>query len=286
MEIINNGQITPRRLFTIVRLVDRHKDITRQEILDFVQPINLMGNQDASKEIYRAAKQIELIQIEDKTKVVVHPSVKDIFKLDTIDDFRIIMQDRILGITEPNQDNFLLNLVIAWYAVRNMDPIFWSKKDIENNINSDLFPSETDTSHEEGRRFNTTKLNAWLTWTTFLGFGWEHKNNLMPDAKNRILPVITKMDKKKYLFSEFIQNLSRRCKELDGGELYNYCWEMCKSIEDQGNKLSLMLSTGLRFLNEMNVVNLEIQPDATEIWHLFEADGFELTRISHIQING
>lgn len=285
MEIINNGQITPRRLFTLVKLVDQLNSITRQEILDYVQPISIIGNQDASKLIFNAAIHLEIIQ-ENNSQATIHPSILDVHNLDSIEDFREIMQNRILGITESNHDNYLLNLITAWFAVRNIDPIIWTKKEIEINFNSDLFPEETETRNEEGRVFNTTKFNAWLTWASFLGFGWEHKDTLMPNAKNRIQPIIGQMDKKKFNFSEFLQELSGICSELDGGVLYNYCSNMCKSIDDQGNKLSLMLSNGLRFLDEINFVTLEIQPDATDIWHLFEADGFELTRISHIQLNG
>jgi len=187
MEIINFGrQVTPKRVYTLVKLVEHLGEVSRKEILDFLQPESLVSNQEASKNAFTTAILLELIQdIENNhKKIKIHPSLENTKELDGMDNFRQIVQQRMLGITENNEDNYLFNLVTSWYAVIDDNPIRLSKSDLVNKFNSEVFPHVENINLEEGQKFNDVKLNAWLIWAAFLGFGYLYKDKLIHTIYN------------------------------------------------------------------------------------------------------
>jgi hypothetical protein len=284
-EIINNGQITPLRLHALVKLVARLKKSHRQELLDLLQPPSLSSNQDAAKAVYRTAIKCDLIVESDEDKVVtLHTNTPSLKQVESIYKFRQIMQERILGITDPDKDNYLLNLFAAWYAVQDSEVLKTHKKDIHIYFNGDLYSADNDTSIESGRAFNPTKYNAWKTWAVFLGWGYEYKDTIIPAPHVRILPTIRKIKRHSLPFSSFMDEVSRACPELDGGVLYNYCWDSSRPAISKGQNVSLMLSTGLRVLHKFKYIRLYRQADATDLWQLYPAEGHPIQEISHIVI--
>ena len=165
----------------------------------------------------------------------------------------------------------------------------YKKKDeISKRFKIDMDPRGEEELLEEGRLFNPTKLNGWLTWASFLGWGWYMtvgKEMLMPDAHKRLIPVLPLLlpDTKETSFSQFAEKMAEICLELDGGSLFEKCWQASRSAELRSNQLSLMLSTSLRSLHDNRKLRLISHAHATQVWQLYPAQAHPLQRLTHIQ---
>jgi hypothetical protein len=295
MEIINNGQITPHRLHSLVRLVSRLDSPTREELLNLLQPPGLIDNQDAAKAVYGAARQHNLIyeQADGDKKVTLHPDLSCSAKVESVEAFRAYMRQQLLGIDDDGKDNYLLNLFTAWYVVQNERVFQHSKRETIMRFNAELYPQEEADDQDQGRAFNEVKFNAWLPWATFLGFGWSMRfgptDMLMPDSYDRLkalVPDLLSEEEKFVPFGIFAGRLAKACPELDGGKLFEMCWQASRGAEIRGNRLSLMLSTALRVLHKSGKIELMRQPDATDMWQLYPAEGYPISQITHIRLKG
>jgi hypothetical protein len=277
-EIINQGPATPHRLHAAVRLVIRVKEINRQELINLLQPPELeLENQSTATTVINTAINCGLL-IEDKqTKTI--KLTPNLPSLENATDFKRWMQDQVLGVTEENESNFLLNIFTAWYMVQSTK-VFVLEKDLDTKFNSEVFPNDTE------RSFNSTKLNSWKTWAAFLGFGWFNKENdfLLPDAHDRIEPHLGNLlPKKEIIFGTFMTNLSSICPELDGGVLFRKCLQYSSSAESQSNQVRLALSTALRIFDQEKRIKLVNRADARETWQLHPASGYTIEQVTHIQ---
>jgi hypothetical protein len=290
-ELLNNAVVTPTRLHALVKLVSHFHALKKQDVLSFLQPTVLEENQPIAEYTYTAARQCNLID-ENADKTVVLKG--DAMQLESINGFREHMQRVILGVTSPGQTNYLFNLYTAWYAVQN-ERVFQFRldnQDYETRFVQDM------AQNTEARTFNTTKFNGWRPWATFLGSGWlirprlstssRRGEMLVPDATVRLKGALSQLslDEQLIPFGVFAERLARICPELDGGVLFKDCWEESRRSEQQGNKLSLMLSTGLRQMHKENAMRLILQSDATDTWQLYPAAGQEVQYITHIRLGG
>jgi hypothetical protein len=277
-EIFNQGPVTPHRLHAVVRLVERMKEIQRQELVNLLQPQELkLENQETATLVINAAINCGLL-VEDKFKKLIRIS-DGLPNLESIKDFRRWMQNRLLGVTDEDEPNFLLNLFTAWYMGQG-EKVFKYSKDVDKKFNSEVFSNEIE------RSFNSTKLNNWKTWAAFLGFGWFNDENgvLFPDAHDRIEPHIAELlPKKELVFGEFMKNLNGICPELDGGSLFKKCMQYSSLMEGDGNTLKLALSTALRILEQEKRIKLINRADAKETWHLHPASAYTTDQVTHIQ---
>lgn len=283
-EILNNSTVTPPRLHAMVRLVSRVKAPERQDLYDLLQPkeaLPKLDSQEAVKGVYTAARSCGLLA-EDEAKVValqVDPRT-----VESLGDFRRHMQRALLGVTDDSADNYLLNIYSAWYAVQDDRVFQFAIKDFETRFNSEVFPGA------EGRHFNPTKLNGWRDWAVFLGLGWPMRFGareiIVPDAHERIEPLLGALlpdGEEPVLFGAFMDQLAEYCPELDGGVLFNRCWQASRGSEQRGNRLSLMLSNGLRVLHEAGAIQLGLVPDAAVKWGLYPAVGHPIAQVSNIR---
>lgn len=283
-EILNNSQVTPPRLHAMVRLTSRIKSPDRERLYDLLQPsfaLPKLENQEAAKGVFTAARSCGLL-VEDEQKVValqVDPK-----SVERLADFRQHMQLALLGITDDNADNYLLNIYSAWYAVQNDRVFQFERKEFETRFNSEIFPDA------EGRQFNTTKLNGWRDWAVFLGLGWNlrlgGRDLVVPDAHDRLEPLLGQLlpeGERPVTFGAFMDLLAERCPELDGGVLFDRCWQASRGAEPRGGQLSLMLSSGLRVLHEAGAIELSLVADAATKWQLYPALGHPVAQVSHIR---
>lgn len=282
-EIINNAQVTPSRLHAMVRLTTRLRNPTRQDIYDWVQPKVLpkLENQEAAKGVYTAARSCGIF-VENDEKIVVLQI--DSASVESLTDFRKYMQQALLGITDDSADNYLLNIYSAWYAVQDDRVFQFALKDFETRFNSEIFPDA------EGRQFNTTKLNGWRDWATFLGLGWSirfgNRELVVPDAYNRLTPLLDRLlpaGDQFVTFGSFMDQLAECCPELDGGVLFNRCWQASRGADSRGGRLGLMLSNGLRGLHEASMIELSLVGDAPVTWRLYPALNHPVDQVSHIR---
>lgn len=287
-ELINHGQTTPGRLHSLLRLVKRLGKAERQQLLDYLQPPQLVENQEAAILVYNDALHLGLLQPVEgqRDRVTLAPAITD-EDLESVDTFRAIMQQRLLGVTEPQQDNYLLNLYAAWYAVQDEWVLQTSRKDdLAIKFNQEIFPRDESESLAGGRAFNTTKLNAWLTWATFLGWGIAYNKRLLPAAQERLTPVLKTIAGRKMTMGEFMGAVAQRCPELDGGELFHYCRQASRPAEGRTQQLSLMLSTALRQFHRQGNLILEHRADATDRWYLYPATGQLLREVNAVEVRG
>lgn len=283
-EILNSATITPHRLHAMVRLIPRLKNLnpSRNDVLNMLQPEILSKNQNTSADVYKAARHCNLIQESEGEGVV--SLVVDQDQIETFQNFQRQMQRILTGITDEQENNHLLNIYTAWYAVQNESILTYTRKDFESHFNKQVYPGEED------RQFNTTKFNGWRTWAAFLGWGRLMKKGtfdiLVPDATLRIEPLLGCLlpdGEQLVSFGAFVQNLAATCPELDGGVLFNYCWKASRGAEQRGTRLSLMLSTALRVLHNLEQIELVRQADASYLWQLYPAMGHPVQEVSHIR---
>lgn len=293
MEIINNNQVTPQRLHALVRLVSRLRNPNRDNLLELLQPPDLVKSQEAGKAVYNAALNHNLIMEDNDNngRVSLHPDIGKRESIESAESFCARMQERLVGIADEYKDNYLLNLVTAWYGVQN-ERIFQyrKKKDISQQFNIDMDPRDQEDLIEEGRLFNEIKLNGWLTWASFLGWGWRMASGgpelLMPDAHKRLKPILPQLlpNSEEIPFSQFAHNVANMCPELDGGSLFEKCWQASRGTEVRGNQLSLMLSTALRALHDNELLHLTEYADAIDVWRLYPAQTHPVQRVTHIKL--
>lgn len=286
-ELINHAQSTPQRLHALVRLVKRLDAPTRQEILDYLQPNSISDNQDAAIDTFNSALRCRLIAVKNNPQecVQLHPDIPTDAASESVEWFRTLMQQRLLNVIDPDEDNYLLNLFTAWYAVQ--DHLLLNKRpaDIQIQFNQEMYPQEDDSSIETGRAFSPRKLTTWRTWAAFLGWGWVYEGRLMPSAHVRLRPILKTINNKELPFAQFMRVLAQACPELDRGLLFEQCRRVSRPAENHGQRLSLILSTALRVLHEEGEITLVRQADVPDLWHLFPAEG-QITEVSHIEIRG
>lgn len=281
-EILNQAIFTPHRIHALLHLVIRLREPKREELNNLLQPGELVDKQTIVKEVYNAARNCNLIT-EDADGVV--KLAVDRNQIETMQSFRRHMQRILTGVTDAQDNNYLLNLYTAWYAVQNEQVLTsLNRKDFETNFNDQVYPDVED------RQFNSTKFNGWRTWATFLGWGRLMRIStfevLVPDATARIEPILDDLlpaGEQLVQFSSFAHHLAEACPELDGGPLFEYCWQASRGAEQRGNSLSLMLSTALRVHHHYQRIELVRQPDADQLWQLYPAMGHSLQEVSHIR---
>lgn len=280
-EIINSGPVTPHRLYALIHLVSRLEKVSRSDLMNYVQPPDLgWENQNTAEEVINAAIRCKLVSETGSHKTIQWNT--NIPPLENFEEYRCWMQDLLLGNTKETEPNFLLNIFSAWYIVQD-ERVFDYSRGIVKHFNDDIFPEDTE------RSFNSTKLNSWETWASFLGFGWFNRENslLIPDAHDRINPKLDELfvkSKQELTLGDFIRRLSTKCPELDGGVLFNRCFQISRQAQSSRNQLSLALSTALRVLNEEKRIKLIKRADSSENWQLYPASGYELDRVTHIRI--
>ncbi len=290
MEIINDNQAEKHRVQALVRLVADLPQLTQRDVVNLLQPLLLVeannsGDvQSSANNTCRIAEDCGLI-VENRDQILevrVPPE-----KFETMPAFQQYMQSVVLGVTEEEKSNYLFNLFSAWYAVQNervlQDLV---KTGYDGPFNDQMFPDAST------RYFNSTKLTAWRKWATFLGLGWPmrfgQREIIIPDATGRIRPLISELFPGKTLlpFGSFMERLALHCPELDGGQLFRYCWQASRGAEEHSRYISLMLSTALRTLDGLGVIRLEEQADALENWQLYPAQGNPHQQVTHIILVG
>ncbi len=277
--------VTPHRMYSMLCTIVAMEGQPRNQIIALAQPTFIVDNTGTASLVYRYLARFGLIEEDGSPQRKVRASESGRESINW-SPFRTQMQRHLLGNTEESSDNFLLGQFTAWYAVQDDTVMTYSKSELEMRFHEDLYPnsSERVLSEEPG-------ISAWRTWAEFLGFGWPMKFNqrdemrIVPDATVRIAPLLSTLlleENVETSFGALMSELSELCPELDGGILYERCWQASRGSEVRGNRLSLMLSTALRTLHKSGEIKLINRPDAAETWTLFPAQS-QIDRVSHIR---
>jgi len=287
-EIFREALATPLRLHAVLKLLALLGNRTRDDILMLLQPEILSDNQNTAKNVINLLKNLGMVRETDTSSQL--SLAEDVPRnIDKLESYRRYMQNKLLGITNPNApNNYVLNQFAAWIAVQDERIAQLSKVNLTARFNEEMYPSETgDASDAQTRTMNDTKYNGWCNWGVFLGWGLTHdafKAGFIPDASIRVRSVLETLlpEKDQLPASIFMERLAEHCPELDGGALFEDAWQFSRPTENRGNRTSLMLSTGLRVLERCGDLSLILMPDAGDLWRLYPIQG-GLNQISHVK---
>lgn len=277
--------ITPQRLYSLVRTIHQLDGLKRSDLVSLLQPSALTNNRDTANILLRYARYYALIAEDDsrdsRVRLQISPNV-----IASYEDFRVHMQTVLLGVTGDSADNFLLNQFAAWYATQDEQVMTYSRADCEVKFHQALYANSSERVLAE-----QPGLSAWQTWAEFLGWGWpiqferREETRIVPDATLRVQPLLDKLlphDSKAVQMGVFMKELAEACPELDGGVLFERCWQASRGNEQRGNRLSLMLTTALRVLDARGEIEVMPSKDASENWALFPSQSRTNT-VTHIR---
>lgn len=284
MEILNDAYVTPQRFHALLRLVSLLQQPTREMIQNCLQPDSLYKNQEASRGVINYALALGILTEEASILRLAEDVPSD---LEDTEQYRRFMQRCLTGVIQRGAHNYLLNEFAAWYAVQNERATYMKAEELASSFSNELYDRTDD---DEGRAFNDTKFNGWRNWASFLGWGYVYRiqnafpSRFVPDAFVRIKGVLPAVlpSGDWVTMSTFMENLGSCCPELDGGILFNRCWQASRPNENRGSQISLILSTGLRVSQKQRCLELKLEPDASDVWQLKPAHGM-MNRMSHIR---
>ena len=286
-EIFHAAITTPLRLQVVLKLLAVVGKKSRQDILDLLQPKAISDNQTKAADAIKLLKAMNMIESTDDDQMLqLADSVPS--KIDQIEVYRAYMQERVMGITNPNApNNYVFNQFAAWLAVQDANIVNLNKIELTAKFSKEMYPSEGNESDVATRAMNDTKFNGWINWATFLGWGViqdAFRCGFVPDASGRLRGVLNDVlpSGDAVTMRAFMEKLVVACPELDGGTLFEDAWTLSRPNENRSNSLSFMLSTGLRVLHSCGDVKLVEMPDSGDLWQLFPVQG-GMNRISHIQ---
>lgn len=284
MEILNDAFVTPQRFHALLKLVMLLQQPTREAIRNCLQPESLHKNQDASTGTINYAIAFGIL-IDDMSILRLADDVPA--DIDDIEQYRRFIQHRFAGVAQKESHNYLLNQFAAWYAVQNERVYAMTSDELASKFSNEMYDR---TDNDEGRAFNSTKFNGWRNWASFLGWGYAYTiqsafpARFVPDAGKRLAGVLSILlpDTQWVTVEAFMQGLANCCPELDGGILFNDCWQASRPTEVRGSQISLMLSTAFRVNQKQGYLELKLEGDAGDVWHLAPAQGM-INRVSHLR---
>jgi hypothetical protein len=278
-----NIVITPHRVLSLLTLINQLSRANRGDLLSLLQPSAISEKPEIARDVYAAANSNRLIHEDESRERIANIAIPNEALLD-MDKFRAYLQNELLDVTDEAEYHYVLSLFAAWIAVQNEQVLETTKLEWEQRFNAQLYPGR-----EERVVNEHPGITSWMEWADFLGWGWQLKfgqlqSKFVPDCTGRLQPLLAELlpEADFIPFGLFMERLSARCPELDGGVLFERCWEACRRQERRGNRLSLMLSTALRVLNQNGSVALEDRADAPDNWTLYPAQSYN-TRVTHIR---
>jgi hypothetical protein len=280
-EIIKHLQAPPNRIYDTLKLFEKLGAIEKEKAYGFLQPDFISKGQQAIKSTLDILLHFGLAKANPRKKSFI---LVDTSYLSSYDNFRLKMQQVMLGAKEEHDDNFLLSQVTAWYAAKNHEVVTMERTEFERLFHLNLYEGAKARIISE-----RDSIYAWGLWASFLGFGKEYNpeiasgRRLIPNAKGRILPLLPHILKPGEVIpvDEFIERLGDLCPELDGGSLYKKCYQAVHSRSDRDASLSLMLSTALYQLNAENIISVINEADAMRKRQMFPSQSY-INQLSHI----
>lgn len=264
--------MTPNRVLALCQLV-AYRGFTKEELSELLQPTHLNNRKEQFNNVFSFANK-NLIEENPLTgKIQLKVNKEDI---GTHEAFR-----RTVSKIALQNTNLMFYRFTSWYLMHGEKVFAKNSKDLADSFNSEMnFDDDTP------NKYNDTNINAWKTWACFLGYGYSHAGNVIPNTAVRLMDLIVEskeITKRKFIpFAEFIDWLGSVSPELDGGEVFNRS-KGRSSLPSQ--TLSLGLSSGLRALHDQGVITLKYQSDAIDTWFLTECKTHEIIMgVSEIRI--
>ena len=262
----------PTRVYSLCKLVHNRK-MPKEELSDYLQPPGINRKKDQFNEVYRLAKNGELIRENADGKIESNLSAEEIA---SPENFRYAVVKRVLQMPD-----FIFCRFTSWYLMRG--------KKVLTESNDDLvaaFDREMNIDKASENRYNSTNLLAWKSWAPYLGYGYIHKTILIPNVYVRLRDEIQRDRSltrgESISFADFMRWLNEVCPELDGGSISK---SSAGDASLEGHNLSFSLSLGLRTLHDQGDIRLHYTSDALDTWYLTESRLHDVKgRVSEITI--
>lgn len=280
--------VTPTRVETLLNLMREfsNRQLTRETLLDLLQPDGLPGNNPAVRHTQARAALFaasELGLVEEQAEKL----LKLTFKSNDRRDSRQILLEALDGKVLANtQIEPYFALFYSYQLVLNFDGVI--NKSGANwvlDFDRDVFSGQ-----RQKNPFNDNpKLAGLNRWYGFAGLGWYDTSGIFqPNPYSRLLrrlPLIFNKDKK--LTSEdFMQRLATFCPELDGGEIFLQAHRF-QTYDATAKTCTLGLSHALIDLHQDKIIRL-VCPRDSRGWNIEMAeppsgDGLDSNRIDSIE---
>jgi len=120
---------------------------------------------------------------------------------------------------------------------------------------------------------NENAILGWRFWAAFLGLGYLSGTILIPNMKVRIQDVLSTEFSKHFSFNQSIR----------ADEFLSWIASKIPEVDYHQDYLPLAFSAGLRTLNALGLIELQVQRD-TDVVRLFKVDGDPNNTFSHILV--
>lgn len=246
----------PERIFALCKLVEKGS-ISKLEAKEKMEPHFLNSTNNYFQVYLTTARELGLIAeldgnlslIADKEKI----KNMNMFRRYVISKLETFKDGYFYKVTEEYSKNGL-NLCKEYVNIAESASYF-SKAINEKVVENDL--------------------RAWRFWASFLGFGYLHNMNMIPNADIFLWEIIKlkKIEMKKlYPIRSFID------------ELRPYC-NILINPESKSKELNIAVSNGLRTLHDQRKIEMHNIPDSKDMWTMIQIDTHAISRIvTHIEI--
>lgn len=239
-------EITPKRVYTVLKLVSKCK-LKKDVIKELIQPEKLNGSQSEVTKVISYLMKIDFINKDADDFLILNIDKKHI---ESIDEFRKYFASRVFE-GEDKNDFFRFT---SWYLSKDSSILKYSKT-------ADIVANE----QEVGNLTNEFVL-AWRFWVVFLGMGYMHSAQFIHNPYLRIKDAI-----------EFNDDIEKE-KRLNLKKFVEWCIGKCPELKESvnNNTLSYAFSFALRTLHDMGKIQLNLQQDSTEVWHLYKLETHDI----------
>jgi len=279
-EIVNSTMVTPQRVHTLIKLIasqPSNTQISREQVCQLMQPQHDTAGQ-VKENISVCIRYGWLAEDADGLKLG-NKITKEV--LGTKSTFQEFLYKNLIGFRAPHNDDYRMNMLLAWFIANNERVLlFDSDEKLALAFDNEVLSETIDT---DGHGFNKEKYSPWIRWMTYLDYGWLFKGKFIPDATKRIDSVLGEVIEvgENLGIEEFLKRLSRKCPELDGGELFELCRHHTTSSH---NTLSMVLSQSLRTLHYRQIIELRYTADADYVEQLYPMSNQVISQISDITL--
>jgi hypothetical protein len=235
----------PERVYALCCLVARSA-MARDQLRQMLEPDWLEKQPSNFALTYEAARELDLVsEIDEKVRLNV--------EADVFQDFRHFR--RFAAHQAFRDTNSLFFRYTAWYLNQNDRYFYYTNVDeMASKLGSEF----------ESDKIDDIALRGWRFWASFLGEGVLHNLFLIPNMFVRIHDALL-MDKEH-------SNPFPRSEKVPFGQFVSWLRVNCQEAVHhlKSHDLCLGLSSGLRMLNDRDMIHLENNPDSAENWNLYE----------------
>lgn len=247
---------TPERVYALVRFLDG-KSCDTDTLKTKMGLEGIMGKVDPDAFSYstRVAEELDYIYKKDG----LYFSNLDMAVIDNWDKFRVYTAKAAFS----REDSIFFRTTAAFLSLN------------ERALTAHTWPELAQIITECGVDVTPRNILGWRFWASFLGIGYIHGTQLIPNLYIRILDVLQNQ-------SGFVNGDT-----IEVETFFSWLEKVCPEIKDSrsNQRLGLAVSTGLRILRDRNIIEIVNQPDAVK-WRLYHFPSEGAGEFSHIRLRG